>query len=288
MRPTKVSCNRPDNSDATNMHGPKPSGTWTGREPAKAWGSLQPGRSYEVRERFVDYDGVEHPVGESWLFLGSNFLPYDDGLSLFVSLDGRDEWHIRLQDRPTEQASVVRRLADHVVLIDTSQHVIAGALPNEREWHLSLRLRGWRWVAVYAGFGFVAGAAGGAVIAAVALPDSRVEGAAALALWAGASMLLIGLVFGCIGLVLGWRTRRRVQWEMLATALSPGTSAQAVFAFLGEPNGGRIEFFPVSASADAAATTWVYRPAVHDALRYRGRLAVDFDVRERVVALRRV
>lgn len=268
------------------MHGPQPSGTWTGREPAKAWGPLQPGRSYEVCESFFDYDGVEHPVGESWRFLGSSFLPYDDGLSLFVSLDGRNEWHIRLQDRPTEQASVVRRLGDHVVPLDASQHDAAGALPAEREWHLALRLRGWRWFAVYAGFGFVAGAVGGAVIAAVALPDSQVEGAAALALWTGASMLLPGLLFGGIGLVLGWRTRRRVQWEMLATALSPGTSAEAVRAFLGEPNGGRIELFP--ASAKDAATTWVYRPALHQGLRYRGRLAVDFDMRERVVALRRV
>lgn len=268
------------------MHGPQPSGTWTGREPAKAWGPLQPGRSYEVRESFVDYDGIEHPVGESWRFLGSSFLPYDDGLSLFVSLDGRDEWHIRLQDRPTEQASVVRRLGDHVVPLDASQHDAAGALPDEREWHLALRLRGWRWFAVYAGSGFVAGAVGGAAIAAVALPDSQVDGAAARALWAGASMLLLGLMFGGIGLVLGWRTLRRVQWEMLATALSPGTPAEAVRAFLGEPNGGRIELFP--ASADAAATTWVYRPALHQGLRYRGRLAVDFDMRERVVALRRV
>lgn len=274
------------------MHGPEPSGTWTGHETARPWGPLRPGCSYEVRESFVDYDGAEHPVGETWRFLGFSFLPYDDGLSLFVSLDGRGEWHIRLQDWPTEQASVVRRLGEHVVLLGPSQHPVAGALPDEREWHLSMRLRGWRWAAVYAGFGFVAGAVCGAVVAAVALPDSQVEGAAASALWAGvwagASMLLLGLLFGGIGLVLGWRTRRRVQWEMLATALSPGTHAEAVTALLGEPNGGRIELFAASADAGAAATTWLYRPAVHEGLRYRGPLAVDFDMGDRVVALRRV
>jgi hypothetical protein len=75
---------------------------------------LLPGKHYEVRRAFVDYDGGEHPVGEHWTFLTYNFLPYDDGLSLFVSLDGQQEWHIRLQDREEEQRGIVSELQSYV------------------------------------------------------------------------------------------------------------------------------------------------------------------------------
>jgi hypothetical protein len=45
------------------------------------------GCRFVVAEAFTDYDGDVHPAGESWTFLTHNFLPYDDGLSLIVSLD---------------------------------------------------------------------------------------------------------------------------------------------------------------------------------------------------------
>ena len=37
------------------------------------------------------------------MFLGHSFLPYEDGMSFFVSIDGINEWHLRLQWRPEEQ-----------------------------------------------------------------------------------------------------------------------------------------------------------------------------------------
>ena len=49
-----------------------------------------------VVEPFIDVDGDLHAIGEEWTFLGYAIAPYDDGLSLFVSLDPADEWHIRL------------------------------------------------------------------------------------------------------------------------------------------------------------------------------------------------
>jgi hypothetical protein len=52
---------------------------------------------YRVVRAFIDFDRVVHPEGEAWQFLGSSFLPYDDGMSFFVSLDGEREWHLRLQ-----------------------------------------------------------------------------------------------------------------------------------------------------------------------------------------------
>jgi hypothetical protein len=72
------------------------------------------GARYRVVKAFVDFDGVTHPVGEAWTFLGHAYLPYDAGLSLFISLDGEHEWHVRLQNRPEEQAGIIAALADHL------------------------------------------------------------------------------------------------------------------------------------------------------------------------------
>ncbi len=85
--------------------------------PARPHGLLIPGRRYRVRKSFTDYDQDEHPSGESWVYLGFNFLPYDDGLSLFVSLDGEQEWHIRLQWRPEQQGLIIDNLVDYVVAV---------------------------------------------------------------------------------------------------------------------------------------------------------------------------
>ena len=62
----------------------------------------------------VDFDNAIHPVGESWIFLRSSFLPYDDGLSLFVSVDGKAERQIRMQWRDEEQGPIIDHLADYV------------------------------------------------------------------------------------------------------------------------------------------------------------------------------
>jgi hypothetical protein len=66
---------------------------------------------------FRDFDGDEHPIGETWFFVGYNFLPYDDGLSLFVSIDGRQEWQIRMRCTPEDQGQIVNSL-DHYVAPD--------------------------------------------------------------------------------------------------------------------------------------------------------------------------
>ncbi len=77
------------------MFGPQPFGHWSARG-REARGPLQLDQCYRVVREFVDHDRVTHPVGETWRFVGSGFLPYDNGLSLFVqTVDG--EWHIRLQ-----------------------------------------------------------------------------------------------------------------------------------------------------------------------------------------------
>lgn len=65
---------------------------------------------------FRDFDDYEHPIGETWFFVGYNFLPYDDGLSLFVSVDGRQEWHIRMRCSPEDQGPIVDGLRRYLVL----------------------------------------------------------------------------------------------------------------------------------------------------------------------------
>ena len=77
---------------------------------------LIPERTYRVCSAFKDYDGQLHEVGETWRFLRKNFVPYDDGLSLFVEQGGR-QIQIRLQWRQDAQADVIDRFSDHVDIV---------------------------------------------------------------------------------------------------------------------------------------------------------------------------
>jgi hypothetical protein len=96
------------------MHGPEPPGHWTIQRPQTAFQHLVPGLRFEVVRDFKDYDGQAHRAGENWIFLGHIFLPHDDGLSLFVSLDGEREWHIRLQWRDDQQGPVIDDLDAYI------------------------------------------------------------------------------------------------------------------------------------------------------------------------------
>ena len=75
---------------------------------------LEAGRRYRVLREFADFDGDAHYPGEEWAFLGASFLPHDDGLSLFVSLDGVQEWQIRMQWRAEAQGAVLDTLRAYV------------------------------------------------------------------------------------------------------------------------------------------------------------------------------
>jgi hypothetical protein len=91
-----------------------PQGAYTAHGVGHDFGPLKVGRRYQVVKAFTDFDRQLHPVGEEWTYIGTAFLPYDDGRSLFVSLDGVREWHIRMQDRPEEQRDVLDGLASYV------------------------------------------------------------------------------------------------------------------------------------------------------------------------------
>ena len=78
-----------------------------------AGSELIAGKTYRVTKEFVDYDGHPHPVGETWRFVAHNFLPYDDGLTLFVEREGRDHT-FRLQWRTETQGHIVSGFSDFV------------------------------------------------------------------------------------------------------------------------------------------------------------------------------
>lgn len=49
--------------------------------------NIERGKKYRVIKSFTDYDREIHAIGETWKFLTTNFLPYEDGLTLHVQLE---------------------------------------------------------------------------------------------------------------------------------------------------------------------------------------------------------
>jgi hypothetical protein len=79
--------------------------------------NLTPGQKYKVVKEFLDYDKNLHHVGETWTFAGTNFLPYEDGLTLHVAIDGfPTQVSYRLQWRQEEQAFIIENFTEFVEL----------------------------------------------------------------------------------------------------------------------------------------------------------------------------
>ena len=49
----------------------------------KEYGHLIAGSKYSIAKSFRDYDNYPYEEGNVIEFIGSNFVPYEDGLSLF-------------------------------------------------------------------------------------------------------------------------------------------------------------------------------------------------------------
>lgn len=99
------------------MIGPKPKGFWSklkGPNIGGNFGPLVTGNTYEVIRKFSDDDGSMHPEKEQWVFLGHSFVPYNDGLMLFIRLEKDDEWAIPLCWSKTEQAEIIDNLPLYV------------------------------------------------------------------------------------------------------------------------------------------------------------------------------
>jgi uncharacterized protein DUF3601 len=81
---------------------------------------LIPGKTYQVVRAFEDYDGAIHPIGEQWRFVGKNFLPYEDGLTLIIERNGPDR-SIRLQWRDETQGPIIDDFSDFVEEVQESE-----------------------------------------------------------------------------------------------------------------------------------------------------------------------
>lgn len=76
---------------------------------------LIPGQKYKVIKPFTDYDRHVHEAGETWTFVETNFLPYEDGLTVHLRLDVSPKVLLfRLQWRPEEQADIIENFIDFV------------------------------------------------------------------------------------------------------------------------------------------------------------------------------
>ena len=99
------------------MYGPRPRGSWTSLSApncGRNYDFLVAGARYRVIKEFADNDGQVHSVGDEWTFLGYSYQRHDEGLSLFVSYDGEQEWHIPMQLSAKEQGPIVDYLSEYV------------------------------------------------------------------------------------------------------------------------------------------------------------------------------
>ena len=78
-----------------------------------AGSELIPGKTYRVIREFTDYNGLPHALDETWRFISHNFVPYYDGLTLYVERDGRTV-PIQLQWSPEAQGHIVSEFSDYV------------------------------------------------------------------------------------------------------------------------------------------------------------------------------
>lgn len=76
---------------------------------------LIPGRTYKVVKSFIDYDNNLHPIGETWIYIGTDFVPYHDGLTLHVLKDGASaEIVYRFLWDVAGQAEIIESFSDYV------------------------------------------------------------------------------------------------------------------------------------------------------------------------------
>ncbi len=75
---------------------------------------LKIGATCVVIHDFTDHDGGVHAAGEAWRFLGHSFVPYYDGLSLYILPDGGDERQIRLQWTADAEGAIIDALETYV------------------------------------------------------------------------------------------------------------------------------------------------------------------------------
>ncbi len=100
------------------MHGPEAKGHWAATATAPnctpSYDFLSAGNWYRVKREFTDASGDRHPVGETWRFVGTAYMHYDDVRGFCVSLDGEGEWLFHLMGDPAGGVLVMRDLDQYI------------------------------------------------------------------------------------------------------------------------------------------------------------------------------
>jgi hypothetical protein len=78
----------------------------------KTYEHLVSGNCYRIAKSFEDYDQNLRTEGHILEFLGSSFLPYEDGLSLFFRANGSTE-QIRLHLRREDHLDIANSLEQY-------------------------------------------------------------------------------------------------------------------------------------------------------------------------------
>lgn len=82
----------------------------------KEYNHLKAGKRYSIVKSFSDYDNYLYEEGNVIEFIGSNFVPYEDGLSLFCIYKDREQ-QITLQVRPEAQQEIAHNLQQYLVSV---------------------------------------------------------------------------------------------------------------------------------------------------------------------------
>lgn len=76
------------------------------------------GQKYRVVKTFADYDNFIHEIGETWIYLGTHFVPYYDGLTLHVMTPDRSkEMVYRFQWDRQQQSEIIENFNEYVELV---------------------------------------------------------------------------------------------------------------------------------------------------------------------------
>ena len=75
--------------------------------------NLTPGQKYKIIKTFIDFDQIVHPVDEAWIFIETNFLPYEDGLTLHVLKEGLKTTY-RLKWTKENQENIIENFKDFI------------------------------------------------------------------------------------------------------------------------------------------------------------------------------
>jgi hypothetical protein len=75
---------------------------------------LIPGQKYILIKSFTDYDGRIHEAGETWIFKGTDFLPYEDGLTVKIEANGSSS-SFRMQWQDDAQGKIIDNFKEYIV-----------------------------------------------------------------------------------------------------------------------------------------------------------------------------